>query len=315
MRFFRGFVFLSVTLLAPIFSSPVYGLGTVVSAKAMGMGNVGVAYPQDGFAAAFNPAGISIIGNRMDVELSYEYSHGRTEITQATPSSPIATNVSTGLYDNARAHHFAYPSVGISGHFCDDCSITWGLVAYPKEKIITSYSSNFPSYGTSRAGLELFQEMVSASFAVRYYCHHFGISANFCVERFYASGLESFDTPWIVGDTGGYFTTSPGNVTNRSPDYSTGWSYTVGWIGYVLPNVTLGAVYEARAKMTRMKNYEGLLAEGGRINFPERISAGFSCKFCDSYFLAMDVHFIHWSDVDSLNQSIFGTAASLFKIP
>ena len=40
------------------------------SVKANGMGGVGIALPQDALAAATNPAGMALIGNRVDGGLS-----------------------------------------------------------------------------------------------------------------------------------------------------------------------------------------------------------------------------------------------------
>ena len=41
--------------------------------KSQGMGGVGIALPQDAIAAASNPAGMGLIGDRMDVGMTYNF--------------------------------------------------------------------------------------------------------------------------------------------------------------------------------------------------------------------------------------------------
>lgn len=292
-------------LFAILFTLDLSANPKIVSVRAMGMGGVGVAYPQDGFAAAFNPAGVVVAGRRLDMEVTYQYHEGSVEIDGAEPADFVA-NVTNGTYDND-GKHFASPSFGVSGHWCNDCTWGWGVVGYNKEFINTNYPIAFDQFGTSKLGLQLIQEQISAAIGFKYYCHYFGVAVNFNIQRFFAKGLQSFNRT--------DFTDKVGNVTNRSPDYGTGWSFTVGWIGYLWPDVALGVVYEARAPMTRMDNYAGLLADSGRINFPERISAGMAVNLTPCMHLAIDLEHVDWSSIAALNNALFLSAEELFAYP
>lgn len=57
-----------VALLAPAFASATNGYFTHGnSVKSNGIAGIGIALPQDGLAAAANPAGTALVGNRLDV--------------------------------------------------------------------------------------------------------------------------------------------------------------------------------------------------------------------------------------------------------
>lgn len=269
----------------------------IVSVKSMGMGDVGVAYPQDAFAGAFNPAGTVIIGNRVDIEAVYPYSYDWTRISGST------TDGANGRFVSHRDHEIAFPSFGLSGHWCNDCTLAWGIVGYNKNYIQTNYREAFPSYGTSRAGLQLIQEQIATILAFKYLCHHFGISVNYNIQYFSSRGLEVFDD--IL------YTVVPGAVTDRGAAYSGGWSFTVGWIGYLWPDVALGLAYEARSSMTRLDKYSGLLTENGKINYPERITAGLAVQMSCYTNVTAEIQYINWSQVRSLHRQNFTSLTSL----
>ena len=50
--------------------------------KSQGMGGVGIALPQDAIAAASNPAGMGLIGDRMDVGMTWFRPQRQSEIRQ-----------------------------------------------------------------------------------------------------------------------------------------------------------------------------------------------------------------------------------------
>ena len=52
--------------------------------KAQGMGGVGIALPQDALAAATNPAGMGLIGDRIDFGVTWFRPQRETEIGRAS---------------------------------------------------------------------------------------------------------------------------------------------------------------------------------------------------------------------------------------
>lgn len=60
--------------------------------KSQGIGGVGIALPQDGLAAAANPAGTAFVGNRVDAGLSWFVpKRGADIVGNAAPSTAVTT--------------------------------------------------------------------------------------------------------------------------------------------------------------------------------------------------------------------------------
>ena len=74
--------------------------------KAQGMGGVGIALPQDALAAATNPAGMGLIGDRIDLGVTWFRPQRETKITgNAFPGVD-------GKYDANDTENFFIPEFG-----------------------------------------------------------------------------------------------------------------------------------------------------------------------------------------------------------
>ena len=66
--------------------------------KSQGIGGGGVALPQDGLAAAANPAGSAFVGNRVDVGLSWFMPKRSADIVgNAAPSTAVTTATASSI--------------------------------------------------------------------------------------------------------------------------------------------------------------------------------------------------------------------------
>jgi long-chain fatty acid transport protein len=257
--------------------------------KAQGMGGVGIALPQDALAPATNPAGLGFIGNRADVGLLWFQPNRKSEIT-----GNLFPGVN-GSYDGNGRKSFWLPDFGISRSFGENLAL--GLAVYGNGGMNTTYkTSPFTGFGGgSPAGVDLTQLFVAPTIAYKPNPNHsFGASVIFAYQVFSADGLG----PFTAGSV------SPGNVTNRGDDHSTGWGLKLGWTGKVAEAVTLGATYQTKIHMGNLDKYSGLFAEGGGFDIPETYGAGIAVKATPKLTLAGDIQRINYGDVPSVGNPV-----------
>jgi long-chain fatty acid transport protein len=257
--------------------------------KAKSMGGVGIALPQDALAAASNPAGIAWVGNRIDFGADW-----------FTPDrgAEIAGNIfgADSTYDGNDTKSFLIPEFGYNRTINPD--LTFGVAVFGNGGMNTDYKNNpFARFGgTGSAGVDLIQLFVAPTLAWKSGSHSFGASLNLAYQRFKAEGLQPFDNSPT--------SSSPGNVTNRGYDDSTGFGVRVGWTGQVTSAVTLGATYQTKTKMGKFDKYKGLFAEQGGFDIPENFGAGIALKATPKLTVAADVERINYGDVASVGNKV-----------
>jgi len=255
--------------------------------KAQSMGGVGIALPQDSLAAASNPAGISWVGNRLDVGLNWFQPDRSAEITGS--GAPGAN----GTYDGNGTSSFLIPEFGYN-HLINP-SLTFGVAVYGNGGMNTDYKTNpFAAYGGSgSAGVDLSQLFISPTIAWKTGNHSFGASLNLAYQRFKAEGIQGFAMA----------SQSPGNVSNQGYDDSTGYGVRVGWTGRVSSAVTLGATYQSKTKMSKFDKYKGLFANQGEFDIPENYGVGIALQASPKLTLAADVQQINYSKVAAVGDT------------
>jgi long-chain fatty acid transport protein len=287
---------LTKTAVAVALSAPLAAFATTgyfqhgYGLKAQGMGGVGIALPQDALAPATNPAGLGFIGSRADVGLLWFQPNRKSEIT----ADNIFPGVS-GSYDGNGRKSFLIPDFGISRSFGQNLAL--GLAVYGNGGMNTTYkTSPFTGFGgTSPAGVDLTQMFIAPTVAYKPNPNHsFGASVIFAYQVFSADGLG----PFAAGSV------SPGNVTGRGDENSSGWGLKLGWTGKVTDAVTLGATYQTKIHMGKLDKYKGLFAEGGGFDIPETYGAGIAVKAMPKLTLAGDIQRINYGDVPSVGNPV-----------
>jgi long-chain fatty acid transport protein len=255
--------------------------------KAKSMGGVGIALPQDSLAAASNPAGMAMVGDRMDFGLDL--------------FAPIRTSTWTGTgggaYDRPLGDYksgknlFAIPEFGYNKMLGWDMAV--GINVYGNGGMNTDYGKVAISGATTNTYSNLEQMFIAPTFAWKINKNHsIGVSLNLVFQNFEARGLESFAN---AGQS-----TSLNDVTNRGKDTSRGVGLKLGWTGQISPAVTLGATYQAKTKMSKFDKYKGLFAEQGRFDIPETYGFGIAYKANDKLTVAADVVQINYGGVKSI---------------
>lgn len=278
----------TLLLAGPAFATDGYfthGYGV----KSQGMGGVGIALPQDALAAATNPAGMGLIGDRVDSGVTWFRPQRESKIS----NSPVPG--ANGNYEGNDTENFLIPEFGYNRQITPD--VTLGVSVYGNGGMNTDYERAIPLFGNSSPGVDLAQLFIAptATWKINE-TNTIGVAVNLAYQRFEARGLQNFDNPM--------FTQSPGKVSNNGHDSSYGAGVHIGWIGEISDTVTLGATYQTKTYMSKFDKYKGLFAEDGDFDIPESYGVGIAVKATPKLTLAADVQRIEYSEVDSVGNSI-----------
>jgi long-chain fatty acid transport protein len=257
--------------------------------KSQGMGGVGIALPQDALAAATNPAGMGLIGDRVDFGLTWFRPVRESQLVNTAGGSKAFD----GTYSANDSENFFIPEFGYNRQLNSD--VTLGVSVYGNGGMNTDYKNGIPLFGSSgRAGVDLVQLFIAPTATWKLTASQtVGASLNIAYQRFEATGLQGF-----AG-----MSTSPTNLTNRGHDNSYGAGLHLGWIGQINEAVTLGATYQSRTYMSKFDKYKGLFAEQGDFDIPSTYGVGIAVKATPAITLAADVQRINYSEVASVGNA------------
>ncbi len=276
-------------ILAPGLALATNGyLSHAYGVKAQGLAGTGIALPQDGLAAATNPAGTAFIGNRVDVGVTWFRPDRNSEIV----GNGAGLN---GSYDGNDKQNFFIPEFGYVQQI--NPQFAAGVAVYGNGGMNTDYGKNpFAAFGASgSAGVNLEQLFISPSIAWKITADHaLGLAVNFAYQRFKAEGIQ----PFAVASQ------SPGNFTNQGTDSLTGWGFRLGYTGKLTPELTVGATYASKTWTGGFDKYKGLFAEAGGFDIPANYGIGVAWKVIPALTLAADVQRIQYSDIKSVGNPL-----------
>ena len=256
--------------------------------KSKGMGGVGIALPQDSLAAANNPAGMVMVGNRMDVGV---------DLFQPTRTAEVsgAGGLGNGTFGGNDRGLFLIPEFGYNKMIDPDKSL--GVSVYGNGGMNTSYTSS--PFGPD-AGINLQQLFIAPTFAMKINdSNAIGISLNLVYQTFSATGL----LPMFSGSS-----TNAAALSNNGTDSSTGVGMRIGWTGQVSETVTLGATYQPKTSMSNFNKYAGLFAGQGSFDIPGSYGAGIAVKASDATIVSVDYKVIQYSGVPAVANPVPGGA-------
>jgi len=286
----------SILLLAtPVFATDGY-FATGYGVIQQGQGGAGVAFPQDSLAAATNPAGMVLVGDRFDFGLTLF-----RPIRSATITGSAFPGVD-GAYDASRKKNFFIPELGYN-HLINP-KLSLGVSIFGNGGMDTAYTTPIPLLGSKTAGVDLVQLFVAPTVAFKASEHHaFGVSLNIGYQRFSAKGLENFDNP--------NFSTAPGSVNDRAGSGSFGAGVRVGWLGTINKVLSLGATFQSRTYMQKFDKYKGLFAEQGGFDIPANVAGGAAVKVHPKATVLFDAERIFYGQVKSIANPDFPIQAPL----
>lgn len=274
--------------------------------KAKGMGGASTAMAIDTFGGANNPAGMVWVGDRLDIGV---------DLFMPERSASRQGGGMGGAYDGTSesgSNYFLIPEFGYNKLINPNLSL--GVTVYGNGGMNTDYDPGLagggpafapscvgaPSnllFGCGKLGVDLMQLIVAPTASYKINANNsIGVSPLLGYQRFKVDGLQAFDE---MG-----FTSSPGNVTNKGYDDSTGWGVRIGWLGKLSDTLSVGAAYSSRMRMGAFDKYKGLFAEGGDFDIPENYNIGIAVKATPQATLAFDIQQINYSDVKSIANAV-----------
>lgn len=286
--------------------------------KITGMAATGVSHPIDAFAGVYNPAGITVLPDRLDSGISWVQTYGRGRVRDL-PTYPAAVlaqfpppvqNGTGGVqpsdfnqgYNGAKTADIYVPEFGVNKNWCfNTCNgpleVSTGIIVHNRNDLKTTYGRAFTLFGTSPMGLEYIHQTAAFVFATKF-CnmHSFGISFNYNLQRLKINGLEKF--------TSDPFSVSPQDTTDRGYSYSNGWGLIVGYL-FEWDCFKAGAAYHPKTTMNKFKKYSGFVADHGAFDIPERFTTGVSIRPMKGLTFAFDYEYIHWRGIRQLRNPIF----------
>jgi len=317
------FLAAAATLLAPSVALATNGYFLIgFGAKSRGMGGVGVAYPQDGLAAAFNPAGMSDTGvNAMRVDIGGDLFNPPRAVRQDSAALESGFDGSDGPVNHrSGANLFLIPNMGAVYKFNRKLYLGFAAIGAGAN---TRYDQNVPGkpgclHGSTTAngnpdngvgstffnfncnadsytvGAQLMQLQMLPSAAYKItQSQTVGVSLALGIQTFRAYGLGAFQ------DLG--FAPSKTDVSGNGNDWSYGAGVRFGWLGkFFDDHLTLGANYSSRVYMTKFDKYKNLFAERGSFDIPENYALGAAFKFADKWTIATEVQRIMYGEVRSI---------------
>lgn len=310
----------SMGLLAALCLSSTQASAFIAGARGTGMATTGIAYPQDAYAGAYNPAGIVDVCDRIDAQAFWLQDRGHATIHGNTASFaplPIQDPVINGRYNAFRTENTYAGDGAINKTFCTEfCGDCWnwaiGFVGYNRNYQKTTYNKNFPLFGTSHLGLEYLNETFAPVIAVRINeCHSIGISIDIQGQRLKVNGLETVRfnplsalNPLPFVDVRPTLSSDPNHLTNKGYSYAWGVGVTLGWKWQVTDCFAFGAKYSPKTHMARFKKYSGFLAGRGRLDIPEKLGAGIAWNWIPCSTVAFDVEWVNWRPVRALHNPL-----------
>ena len=257
--------------------------------KAKGMAGVGIALPQDSIAAATNPAGMVLMGDRADVGLDLFKPSRGAEVAGAG-------GLPNGFYDGNGKSNFFIPEFGYNKML--DPGMSLGVSVYGNGGMNTDYKTS--PFGPN-AGINLEQLFIAPTWAMKVNpAHSVGVAINLVYQTFSATGLAAF------GNCTGCFNLSsnPAALTDNGKDSSTGVGLRLGWTGELTPMLTMGATYQPKTKMSKFSKYAGLFAEQGGFDIPATYGVGLAVKASPETTIALDYQAIQYGGVPSVANTL-----------
>jgi long-chain fatty acid transport protein len=265
-----------------------------VGPKTESMGGAGIALPQDSFAAAANPAGMVMVGDRIDFALTWFKPNRSAEITGNNLPGPPTTPGTTlnGNYDGNGRSNFFIPDFGYNKMINADTAL--GVVVYGNGGMNTQYNSNpFAGVGANgNLGINLEQLFIAPTWSKKINeTNSVGVSLNLAYQMFSATGINGALQA---------MSSDPTKMSDNGTDTSTGYGIRLGWTGQVTPTVTLGATYQSKTKMSKFSQYSGLFADQGSFDIPANYGVGIAFKASPETTFAFDVEQIDYSGVPAV---------------
>jgi long-chain fatty acid transport protein len=255
------------------------------------MAGAGVALPQEAMDVTNNPAAAAFLEHGYSASLAL-FSPDRQYTVSGNPSGYPGTFGLTPGTVGSKSDYFPMPAA--AANFRPNETTGIGISVVGRGGMNTDYRTN-TFYGANHTGVDLMQMFVGGTYARKVTKNQsFGITILGVTQRFKASGLEAFSQ--MSGD--------PDCLTGNGYDWSYGVGAQIGYMAFLLPNVSFGATYTPQISMSKFDKYCGLFAQDGAFDIPASITTGVAYSPTDAVTMALDYQRIHFSDIRSVGNPL-----------
>jgi long-chain fatty acid transport protein len=294
-----------------------------IGVKAKAMGGASIAFAEDGFGAATNPANLAQVKDGYSVGVS-AFAPDRGVTSGAGTGSGtwqfnqtaygLTGTASTAYAGNEAADAFAIPEFAYVKTYND--KINWGVVVYGNGGMNVDYGR--PMYDSSaNTTSNLEQLFISPTISYKVDDRNtVAASLNIVYQTFKATGLNWF-TAYTRGVADADVQTGAGgtNPGGHGTDDSMGVGVKLGWAGKLSDTANAGAFYQPKTSMDKFSAYKDLFAQDGGFDIPETYGVGVAIKTNPKTTVALDVVQINYSGIKSLanpnNHNPLGTSTDL----
>lgn len=281
-----------VTLASAVFATDGYfshGYGT----QSKGIGGAGVALPLSSLSAVTNPAASVFMEKRFDIGFAI-FNPNRQYTVVGNPSGAPGTFGLTPGTVKSDSKVFFIPHFALNWALDDRQHIN--VAAFGNGGMNTDYgTATFYDPNSSTTGVNLSQLFFSMTYARKINNDHgLGITLIGSVQIFEAKGMTSF----------GNFSRDAQHLTNNKNDFSLGYGARIGYLGNILPKLSIGASFQTKIYMAELNDYKGLFAQQGDFDIPANWTVGLAYKATDKLTLVGDVQHIYYSDIKSVGNKM-----------
>ena len=293
-------------------------------ARSMGMAGAVVSNPQDALAAAANPAGMALVGQRGDLGVRFFSPIREAELDTSAVGAGSDYGAPFDVHYRSGRDLFTIPNFGVTKKLSDRLYI--GISIYGNGGLNTSYANNIydetaavlfnpngPSStpqgavtgapNTGKLGVDLEQSLFAPTVAFRFNdTNTIGASLLIGVQRFSARGLGDFNCLTPTGYSNGQPACYPAPyTTNNGNEFSYGTGVRVGWLGQVTPQLTLGATFASKVYMSKFDTYKELFAGQGDLDIPANFALGLTFAATPALKYTFEYERILYEGVNSIS--------------
>lgn len=250
------------------------------------------------FAGVVNPANAVWIADRMDFGAFWVYQKASLNNRDNNPNFPSGktslTHRSRNIFTaDAAIHKQVKFDIGSKTYVS-----SFSLAAYSvPTHVKLGTKKPFPLSGTTPI---LYRNKINVVSAVFSFKINSSQSIGFTLDYLYFShlrnGFQRSDNPLR--------SVSPGNVTNRGTDHSSGIGFSIGWRWNITECLKFGAAWTKKSYCGQYRKYRGFEPHHAKNFIPQTIGAGFSYLFTHKLAGRLEVLWSNLGNLPGANNNI-----------
>jgi long-chain fatty acid transport protein len=253
---------------------------------------------QNAFAGVVNPANAVWVKDRIDIGVFWLHQESSLKNHD---SNPIFLKGKTDL--TYRVKNIFTPDIAVHKQFklkvCSrDYEGSFSLATYTTPSVVKVQTKRpIPVAGSTPIKVYDKIQAISAIFSLKLSTNH---SIGFAVDYLYFShlrnGFQNSDNPLR--------SVSPGNVTNRGTDHSSGIGFSLGWRWNITKSLEFGAAWVKKSYCGQYRKYRGYEPHHAKNYFPQTLGAGFTYKLNQKLAGRVEVLWSNLGNLPNANNNV-----------